>query len=244
MHVEVTGQAFRKHFELSLIVRFGMTFSTIRDLAVRLMAHGAQNIAMFASRPLPLGEDSLMAPCAGLHISVGAEGDLQRGMNLLMTLAAGIQLLPFKVTVVTFKAVGYVAMLLMVTGLTTLLTMGAGQRLEFCGRAGMTVRTNLCQPIVGRQLARSMRVLVAIAAVRLAGPVAQTVAGTADGHQRVVIILARAVSVEEKVTLLAGEPVFAASLLEVRKLRGMTLAAFRRFERLGGCCIKLRIDLW
>jgi len=164
-------------------------------------------------------------------------------MNLLMALAAGIQPLLLEVTVVTFKAVWYVAMTLVVTGLTPLLAVGTGERLEFSGRAGMAVRANLGQAIVSRKFAWRMRVLVAVAAVRLAGAMSQPVASAADGHQCVVIVLARAVGVKNLMTLLAGKTVFAASLLKISKLRGMTLAAFHRLEWFGSCCIKLRINL-
>ena len=243
MGIEMTGQTLREHLELPFIMRFGVTLAAIGDLAVLLVTHATHHVAVLAGGPFPLGVNGLMAAAAGPHVGVGAEGDLQGGVNLLMAFAAGDDRLLLVVTVMTLEAVRNVPVAFVVTGLTALIAVSAWQGNEFTGRAWMTIGAGCCQPVNGRHPTGCVRVLMTVEAVKLSGAVRLAVASTADRHQRIVVVLARVIGVNDLVALLAGEAVFATGLLEIAELTGVTLSALCRCQRYGWRRVKLRVDL-
>lgn len=76
MDVEMAGQAVREHLQLLLVVRFRMAFPAIRNLAMLLVAHGAEHLTMLALCPLPLGVNCIMTAAAGLNLGIIGEADL------------------------------------------------------------------------------------------------------------------------------------------------------------------------
>ena len=73
MHIEMASQAVRKHFQLSFVVRFAMTFETVWEFAVRLMANDTTNLSVLAMRTLPLAVNFIMTATTGLRVDITRE---------------------------------------------------------------------------------------------------------------------------------------------------------------------------
>lgn len=75
-----------------------------------------------------------------------------------------------------------------------------------------------------------MRILMTSQAIRLLGAMRLPVAGSTLRHDSIIIVLARVIRMEHFMTLLTGEPVFAAGLSQVCKLSDVALATINRLQ--------------
>ena len=177
MDIDMAGQTVREHLQLLFVVRFSVAFTTIRNLAMLLMAHRARDLAMLARCALPLGVNRIMAPATGFHIILTTEADLQWCVHPVMARLAVIDLLSLKMPFMTFKAVRDVAVLLMMATLATLLRVCTRELLQFIGRTRMTVGASFAELFHRRDLQRRMGVLVTTKTLSLLGAMGLSVAG-------------------------------------------------------------------
>ena len=228
MHIEMAGQAIGEHLQLFFVVRLTMAVTAIRNLTVLLVTLDARDLAVLTRCAPPLTVDIIMTTAARLNIRIPWESDLQRCVDTVMTAHAVLNRLLCIMTIMTFKAVRYVAVLLMMAILAPLFSVGTRELLQLFCRSGMTIRTSTAKTLHRRNQQGRMRVLMAIKAVGLLRPMLLPMARGAQRHQVVIIVFARAVCVENLVTFLAGKAMFATGSLQMGKLARMALTTFCR----------------
>lgn len=130
MHIEMTGQTVGEHLQLFFVMRFIMTVEAARDLGVLQVARGAGDLTVFTRSTLPLAIDSLMTVAASLNLGIARESDLQWCVSSVMTGHAILNSLLGIVSIMAFRAVRYIAVLVMMTTLTTLLGVGTRKFLQ------------------------------------------------------------------------------------------------------------------
>lgn len=129
MNINMTSQAVGEHLQLFLVVWLRVTLTTIRNLAVLLMAHGTEDLTVLARSPLPFGIDTFMATTAGLHFDVILECNLEWCMHSCMTGHTFSIRLGIVVTIMTLGTVRDIAMFLIMAGLATLFGMSTRELL-------------------------------------------------------------------------------------------------------------------
>lgn len=194
------------------------------------MALPAIDGAMLAQGSGPLGVDRLVTGRTGLHVGVSAQGDLHRLVDILMARGALLEGLSLVMPLVALEAIRDVAMRIMVTGITPLLRVGAGERGQLFCRAGMTIGADGRQLLDRRSTLRRMRVAVAIGAGRLLRTMRLAMTGAALRHQLSIIVQERAVAVELFVTFLTGKPMSAAGIFQVGIVNDVALPALNGLQ--------------
>ncbi len=130
MHIEMTGQTVGEHLQLFFVMRFIMTVEAARDLAVLQVTRGAGNLTVFTRGPLPLFIDSVMTVVASLNLGIFRKSDLQWCVSSVMAGHTILNSLFCIVAVMAFRAVRYIAVLVMMTTLASLLGVGTRKFLQ------------------------------------------------------------------------------------------------------------------
>ena len=73
VHIDMASQTIGEHFHLLFVMRFTMTFHTVRELAVRLMTNDTTNLPVLALRALPFAVNFIMTAATGLDIYITRE---------------------------------------------------------------------------------------------------------------------------------------------------------------------------
>lgn len=126
-------------------------------------------------------------------------------------------------TVVAFKAIWDIAMLLVVATLTVLLSVGTRELFKFTCWSRVTVSTRLSESIHSWDTHGSVGVLVTVNTVDLYRSMLLTVTHGTERHQVIIIVFSRVVRMKNFMTLLARKTMFATRGFKIFKLSDMTL---------------------
>ena len=239
----MAGQTVREHLQLLPVVRLAVTSSAGRDAAVLFMTSDTGHLTVLAWRLLPFCIHFTMTVIAGLQGQGVREVDLQRCMNAFMTSLAVFGRLCLVMAIVTLRAIRNISVPVMMTALTAQLGMHAGEPGQLLFRTGMAVCAGLSQSLHGRDLQRSMRILVTAEAICLLWPVLLAMAGCTERHQLGIVVFTRIIGVEDLVALLAGKTMSATSGFQVLKLIRVALTALCGTQRCGRLAVEGGINL-
>lgn len=118
-----------------------MAINTIRNPAMCLMTHNTRYLTVLAGRILPFSIDLIMTGATGLQDGISRQINSQGGMNALVTSITIIYWLRVVMSLVAFQTARNITMLFMVTALTALLRMPAGELNQLLLRASMAICT-------------------------------------------------------------------------------------------------------
>lgn len=165
---------------------------------------------MFALRFLPFRINLAVTGITGLQSRIIRKLDFQRCVNTFMASLTVLGRLCLVMAIVTLRTIRDIAVFFMMTSLTALLRMHAGEPGQFFFGAGMAISAGFTQSLHGRHLQWRMRILVTADAIRLLWTVLLAMTGRTEGHQIGIVVFTRVVCVKNLVALLAGETMLAA----------------------------------